>query len=61
MNVLLPAVVLADDDEQEQLVHLVDERREPLEVGARSVRPRERVAHVQHELPLGATSSACCG
>jgi hypothetical protein len=49
----LAGVVLAGDDEQEELVHLLDERGEALEVGGRAVGLGERVAHVEHEAALG--------
>ena len=48
----LPAVVLADDDEEKELVHLADERGEPLDVRARAVGAREHVAHAQYEPAL---------
>jgi hypothetical protein len=48
----LAAVVLADDDEEEELVHLAHERGESLEVRARAVGSRKRIAHPHHESAL---------
>jgi hypothetical protein len=48
----LPGVVLAGHDEEEELVHLLHERGEPLEVGARPVGAGERVAHREHQPAL---------
>ena len=49
MNVLFLSVVLTDDDEQKELVHLVDERSQSIEIGARAVGLRQHVAYVQDE------------
>jgi len=48
----LAAVVLADDHEQEELVHLVDELCEAIDVGARAFDLQERVTGAEHELAL---------
>ena len=48
----LPGVVLAGDDEEKELVHLVDQRGEPIEIRARAVGAGERVAHLEHQPAL---------
>lgn len=48
----LATIILADDDEKKQLVHLVDESSEALEVGASTVGLRQRISHAEHEPPL---------
>jgi hypothetical protein len=57
----LARVVLAGDHEQEQLVHLGDELREPLEVGARAPSARASASRTwSTSRRSSATSSACC-
>jgi hypothetical protein len=56
----LARVVLPDDDEQEQLIHLVEQRADALDIRRHRIRPPESIADLEDEPSLGGHELRLC-